>query len=279
VTLRLTSESALVWVTLLISAGALLSTLEWLFNWPCLRAGAPLGWPGRPGGSPVLDTFLSYPNILAVLVVRLCALLLLPAALWAQRGHEVVLGIVLMSQLLLNRRNPQAMDGADQMATQVFGALLLGNLPGTELAREACLWYIAAQSCLSYCTSGVAKVFSPRWRKGNAVFLAFNSQVLGNEAAARFLHPRPALVKALSWGAMMMECLFPLVLVLGYPAGLIFLAWGIAFHLANAFILGFNSFLWSFVATYPAILFCVASSGDLIGRLLCAGGYTQVWQL
>jgi hypothetical protein len=266
--LRLTSESALFLVSTLASLGAVISTLEWWVNRGHLRSGALLGWAGRPSGTSKFELFLSYPNFLVVLVVRFLALLVLPAALWFHRGQVAALGTVFASQLLLNRRNPHAMDGSDQMATQVFGALLLGALPGTELAREACLWYIAAQACLSYFTSGVAKILSPYWRQGDAVFLVFNSQVLGHEATARFLARRPALVKALSWGAITMESLFPLVLVLGYPVCLLFFAWGIGFHLTNALILGFNSFFWSFVATYPAIFFCVLASGDLIARLL-----------
>lgn len=34
-----------------------------------------------------------------------------------------------------------------------------------------------------------------------------------------------------------------------------FFAWGLLFHLANALVMGLNSFIWAFVATYPAILF------------------------
>jgi hypothetical protein len=52
------------------------------------------------------------------------------------------------------------------------------------------------------------------------------------------------------------EVAFPLALPLGYPYGLVLLGWGVVFHAANALVMGINSFFWSFVATYPAILYC-----------------------
>jgi len=37
---------------------------------------------------------------------------------------------------------------------------------------------------------------------------------------------------------------------------LVFLGWGLAFHLMNALVMGLNSFLWAFLATYGAIIYC-----------------------
>ena len=36
---------------------------------------------------------------------------------------------------------------------------------------------------------------------------------------------------------------------------ILFLAWGVVFHIANAFTMGLNTFFWSFLATYPALLY------------------------
>src|SRR5947199_684885 len=145
------------------------------------------------------------------------------------------------------------MDGSDSMAPQLFGALLLGFLPGTSLALHAALWYNALQGCLTYATAGLVKVRSPLWHSGEALFGIFNTRAYGHPAVARFLYGRPRLTKVLSWGAVAAEVTFPLALVLGYPYGLVFLGWGVAFHGANALVMGINSFFWSFVSTYPAI--------------------------
>jgi hypothetical protein len=39
------------------------------------------------------------------------------------------------------------------------------------------------------------------------------------------------------------------------PWRLLFLGWGVAFHLGCAVVMGLNNFLWAFIATYPALLF------------------------
>jgi hypothetical protein len=39
----------------------------------------------------------------------------------------------------------------------------------------------------------------------------------------------------------------------------VFAVLGILFHVANAVIMGLNTFVWAFVETYPAILFCAVS--------------------
>ena len=35
----------------------------------------------------------------------------------------------------------------------------------------------------------------------------------------------------------------------------VWLGWGILFHLLNALVLGFNKFVWAWFATYPVILY------------------------
>jgi hypothetical protein len=259
----------------LASFGAIISTLEWLHLRRKLRPGEvfdrqPSLRKPAAGLKALLarpaDLLLAYPSFLGVLIARLLLLLLLPFSLTIQRGEALVLGLVFLSDLLVNVRSPQSTEGSDHMATHIFGALFLGYLGGTRLTLCVSLFYIAAQSCLAYFTGGVSKVISPHWRRGNAIFLVLNSQTFGNRHAALWLADKPGLTRALGWGTMIMECLFPLALFLGFPGCLIFLGWGVLFHSVNAVLLGLNSFIWSFGATYPAILFCsVMISGWLRG--------------
>lgn len=257
-------ELVLLGIAGFVTTGATISTLEWLANWRQLRDTGLFSWQvieSRPALAGRLlgglgGVFLAYPNVLGLLAVRLVALLaLLPSIAWG-RCEALVLGVVLATTLLLNLRSPYGMDGSDQMATHVFGALFLGLLPGTAIALDAALWYIALQACLSYATAGLAKAFSSHWHRGDTVFAIFNTRTYGHAAVARFLHGRTRLTKALSWGAVAAEVAFPLALLLGYPYGLVVLAWGVMFHAANALVMGLNSFFWSFVATYPAVLYC-----------------------
>ncbi len=248
----------------LVTVGAVISTLEWMANWRKFSDKGLFSWRVLKE-RPVLvrsslgtlgDLFLRYPNFLFILSLRLCALLALLPALVSGRYVLLILGIVFATTLLLNLRGSYGMDGSDQMATHTFGALFIGYLSGAPLALDIALWYVALQSCLSYATSGLVKAFSPHWHRGDAVFGIFNTRTYGHQGVAEFLYNRQGMTRFLTWGVVAGEVVFPLALVVGYPYCLVFLVLGVVFHGVNAFVMGLNSFFWSFVATYPAILYC-----------------------
>lgn len=261
------------WIGFFVSIGAFISTLEWLANRTQLQDNGLFSWPVfqtrgiaiRPEWlERTLSWMVSSHRFLWVLTFRLAALLGVPVALWYGHGSALFLAVALVSSLAMHFRCPFGMDGSDQMATQVFGALLLGQLSGSLLGHKCALWYICAQACLSYFTSGMAKAISPHWRDGKVVFGIFNTRTYGYEPAARLLLNRPALTRVLGMGAVFMECAFPFCLLMGFPECLMFIAWGVAFHTMNAVIMGLNSFFWSFVATYPAVIYsAIAISATL----------------
>lgn len=253
------------WIAFIACIGAAISTLEWIAGRRELKDDGLFSWRvigtrdiavGTGTFTASLNWLLSFRPFLSVLALRFVALILLPPALWFHRGPIVVLFVVMFSSLLMHLRSPWGMDGSDQMLTQVFGALFLSTIAGSLLAAQAALWFIAGQACLSYATAGVAKALSTYWHDGKAVFAIFNTRTYGYEPIARFLLRRPRITKALTWGAVIMESAFTFALIAGYPGCLIFIAWGLAFHLMNATVMGLNSFLWSFVATYPAVIYC-----------------------
>lgn len=257
-------KSYILLIATIASLGASISTLEWLYNRRQLMDDGLFSWPviaSRPltvePGLLVsgLNWLLSFRPFLCILALRFVALLSLPVVLGLDVSPVLILAIIVATSLLLNLRSPYGMDGSDQMSTQIFGALFLGYLAGSPLGLKVSLWFVAGQTCLSYLTSGVAKALSPHWRGGAAVFAVFNTRSYGYEPVAHFLYRRPRATKFLTWSAVAMECIFPLVLFVGYPGCLVFIAWGVAFHLMNAVVMGLNSFFWSFVATYPAILY------------------------
>jgi hypothetical protein len=250
---------------LIASMGATISTLEWICSWRQLKDDGLFSWrvigarkltvgPGLLAA--LLDRLLSFRPFVCILALRALFLLYLPYALWFERAPTLVLLGIVISSLLLHLRSPWGMDGSDQMLTQVFGALFLSYLAGSPLAYKAGLFFIAGQSCLSYLTAGVAKAVSKDWQGGKVVFGIFNTRTYGYEPMARILLNQEALNKALTWGAFTMECSFPLVLFAGFPGCLVFVAWGVSFHLMNAVVMGLNSFFWAFMATYPAVIYC-----------------------
>jgi hypothetical protein len=61
-----------------------------------------------------------------------------------------------------------------------------------------------------------------------------------------------------------MECAFTIALIVGYPGCLLFIAWGLTFHLMNATVMGLNSFFWSFISTYPAVIYCSIMMAEVL---------------
>lgn len=262
--------------SIIASIGAAISTLEWLFNRRELLEGGLYSWRilgsrplflGEGWLSESLKQLLSPRVFVGILVLRVVALLALPFAIWFVNGALLVLAIVVLTSLLLSLRSPYGLDGSDQMSVLIFGALFLAHLGGSTLALEAGLWFVAGQSCLSYFTSGFAKITSLHWRAGDVVFRIFNTRTYGYAPVARFLYARPGLTRMLTWAAVVMECIFPLALLLGFPGCLVLIGWGVVFHAMNAIIMGLNSFFWSFVATYPAVIY----GAVMVERLLHRG--------
>jgi hypothetical protein len=267
-------ESYLFVIALIASTGAAIATLEWIACRPQLRDDGLFSWRvistrdfavGTDPFHRILNWTLSYGPFLGLLVIRFIALVALPATFWLGRGQLPTLAVIIATSLLMHFRSPWGMDGSDQMVTQVFGALFLSYLAGTRLAYQSALWFIALQACLSYGTAGVAKALSKYWHEGKAVFAIFNTRTYGYEPIARFLIHREAMTKALTWTAVLMEAAFPLALLAGYPGCLLFIGWGVAFHLMNAGVMGLNSFLWAFVATYPAVIYCAVVTQHFLG--------------
>jgi hypothetical protein len=260
-----TPETAALLIASAACAGSLISTLEWLANRRQLQPGGLFSWSvvsSREGvlstnlGRRLLGSVLRYRPFCMVLLIRSLALSALPPVIWAGTQAWIVLClcVIVVTSLLMTLRSPFGMDGSDQMAVQVFGALLLGYSAGSTLALEIAIWYIAIQAAFAYFVSGFAKALSPIWRRGDGtVFRIFNTRTYGYEPVARALLQRPQLTKYVDWSAFTVEMLFPLGIVFGLPIVVLFLLWGVTFHAMNALVMGLNSFFWAFVATYPAV--------------------------
>lgn len=262
-------------VTVISAFGVLLWTLEHLSRWHLFRDAEVYGWanlksrwrfPARDDPlSRSLNALLGFPGVLVLLGSRAAAALLLVASPWTETGQFFGLGVIYATNVLLFNLRLPTERGSDGLTNIVFGALFLRQFAGdSPIVTEACLWFIALQVCLSFGACGVRKLVEPAWRDGRAILNVADHQLYGSHAVARFLYERLWLSKLLSWGTVIMESLFPLVLVLGYPACWVFLGWGVVFHSLNATVLGVNSFFWTFLATYPAIVYCVLRADSLL---------------
>jgi len=164
-----------------------------------------------------------------------------------------LVGLALLSLLILRRFQGPYNGGSDRM-----GLLALWCVTATELlppgkAREVAFGYLGAQLMLSYLVSGWVKVRNPDWRSGRALRDVFQFSAYPVSERLRGWADRPRTMAAMSWGVMGFELAFPLAL-LSLPTLLVGLAVAAAFHLANACLFGLNRFFWTWLATYPAIL-------------------------
>jgi hypothetical protein len=149
-------------------------------------------------------------------------------------------------------------DGADQMSMIAFTSLAIGQLATDPFTHRMGLWFLTIQLCLSYLVAGIAKLSSAGWRDGSYIAGICGTRMYGNERLARLLASRPALAKSLARSIIVWECSFVLVLVLPLPWAIGLMLSGVVFHVVNAAVMGLNTFFWSFVALYPALLYCIA---------------------
>jgi hypothetical protein len=180
--------------------------------------------------------------------------------MWSQRprsyGFTAGLFAIVVSGVLVQLRSAYAGDGAQQMNLVIGVALLLGFNPWVRpLTGVICLFFIAAQSMLSYFVSGFAKLISPIWMKGDALMKIMATTAYGSELGYRLTSFHPPLTRMLCRVTVLLEVAFPLLLFGPKWVVAAFFLWGMGFHVANAVLMGLNTFVWSYLATYPAIYF------------------------
>lgn len=253
-------------IVILASAGVLIASLELLmlkrefedgglFSWDVLRTVSRVTFSvgtGRP------RHLISHPFFVpAVTGTRaLAALLLIFFSNNYALSTACVVAIVAVG-IVMFWRAPLGLDGSDQMSLITFAAVAVYKFfPGDVHVAHASLWFIAIQGCLSYFVAGIAKVVSPVWRSGEAVRRILSTRTYGSSTSAALVKGRDGTCIVLSWLLMLFECTFPLALAFGQTGFAVFAVLGICFHITNAVIMGLNTFVWAFVATYPAIFFC-----------------------
>lgn len=223
-----------------------------IFSYAVLKTS--FAWMIKGWRASVLSSMLEYPRYLFVVTLELLAAILLISHLLPRLSWLFVV-ILLLTSLLSHLRNAYGLDGADQMHVIVLASLTIFSLSPDSLVKSCCLSFICFQALLAYFTAGVVKARSSIWRGGTALRNILQTSRFRNDTGVRILRKHPLLSQSLCWSVMMFECTFPLLVLMGTRTCLLVLVAGILFHLSVALVMGLNSFFWSFVATYPAILF------------------------
>jgi hypothetical protein len=251
---------------ILASIGVLISSSEFLIrprmiddsslmSWPVFRLRHRWFFSGFKAAA--LDGALAFPRFLWIMRIRAGAAVAVIAVPMGGPIHVAVLGIVVLGTAALMLRTTYGLEGSDQLVLIVFIALTLVALRPTVTAMQLGLWFITLQACLAYFTAGIYKVTSPVWWDGGALTGVLGTLSYGNPRLASWFVERTRTTKWSSRVFSLTEAAFPLVLICPPTWMPYFLAWGVGFHVACAVIMGLNNFVWAFVATYPAIAYCV----------------------
>lgn len=250
-TLRLT--------VLLVAAAELLTCAELLAVRAQFRAG---GLADAAVAAAPRDFFLvrgasvGWIPVLATMEAALA--LALPCLVLAGRDPLPATLAIAVAVILRNQLSPGGRDGSDDMSIimTVSLAIALAGQPD-PLVTDCAFGFVAAQLCLCYATSGIAKLAGPRWRSGEALPAIMRTASYGSPSAAALLDRVPLLSLFLSWLVIAGEISFPVLIVIGGTAGIAALACGAVFQLGVAIFMGLNRFVPWFLAGYPAAFWII----------------------
>ena len=194
---------------------------------------------------------------MVAVAVKLVAIGVVVATTPGSTGFAIGLSVLVATQLYhFVRGAGLGVWGSDQMNLVILGGSWLAIVAdGSADGLRAGLWFVAAQSALSYYINGAAKLAAPSWRSGRAFQTVFSTASNGQPTLHRVFGARPRLARLMAWGTMAWECGFALVLVTPEPVRIALLISGVAFHLTIAATMGIHLFVWAFVSPYAAIWF------------------------
>ncbi|MET0341899.1 MAG: HTTM domain-containing protein [Polyangiales bacterium] len=246
----------------LVGLAVALQTLELFAVRRKLGDACALGWPAVRRGyvrAPrslvrALDRLFAARAFVLLLAVQLASAIGLACA-WFPHAAAPVL--VLTSLALSVRFRGPYNGGSDVMTMVVLLGVSLARALGDERGRQIGLGYVAAQLVLSYFVAGAVKLRRAHWRSGEALTRLCTAGSYDVAPFAARVLGMPGVARTASWAVIALECGFPLAL-LDARACAVLLALGAGFHVANAYVLGLNRFLWAWLAAYPALAYWTA---------------------
>ncbi len=223
-----------------------------LLSWVVQRTGPKLGTYVK---MLRLDFVCRYPNVLVFFALRILCAMALPVAILFDYPTLPLLLIITATGLIMQVRNSQSNDGSDQMAIIGFIALTLASVIDTDVSWSYALFFIAAQASLAYGVSGFLKSQKKGWYNGEYVTEILKTSSYGDKKMLKAALKRKWIAKALGQKVVYGDCLLAISFAFPPVVCISVLSFGIILHIGIARIMGLNTFLWSYVSTYPAILY------------------------
>jgi hypothetical protein len=245
-----------------VAAWVLISATEWFAARHVFRDDGLLTWKvmkireGAFFATSLARTLFAEPSVGFVLSTRIVAGLILlvvggtPAIIGA-------LGVALLSSFYMSFRASVGGDGSDQMGVLLIIGLLLMNVGALfhdqSIAFSGAL-LLGGQATLSYFVAGFSKLISPTWRSGAAIVGVMGTESYGHDFAALVVVRTRTAALAVCWAVILTEVAFPLILVVPMPLVYGGLCTAAFFHVSNAYFMGLNTFVPSFIGTYPGVI-------------------------
>ncbi|MFN7903800.1 MAG: HTTM domain-containing protein [Pseudobdellovibrionaceae bacterium] len=255
----MTSLQAIDWMTKLVGFSLIIQSAEYfalrrqcvsdaVWSWEILQSDYSRYF------RKMVSLFLNFPNILFVIFIQFCFAMSL---LFVFEPKFWMVCILFITSLLLSMRWRGTFNGGGDKMTMVslIGLLIAYSDLQNQFHAQLALWFIVFQSASSYFFAGLAKLKQNVWLKGHGLQSFLIAPLypipLGLKA---WSEENPAILKFANYFILIFECLFPLALF--FPMSTkIFLGLAILFHLANFAVFGLNRFVFSWIATYPALFY------------------------
>ena len=222
------------------------------FEWPVIRSRYYI-LLNRPVLGAVFDSTLSGASFDALVLVHALAAIgfVFVFPIWPAAAFALA-ALVLFGHVAIHVRLLVGLDGADQMQTVIWTAVLIYSANLGEAANIAAALFVTAQLLLSYQVAGWAKASSKVWRVGSAVGRISRTGTYCTPRLSRVLQWRPASL-ALSWMTIAFEVLGVAALLAGRPGAVAFMVAGLLFHVGIALAMGLSTFVFAFVAPFPIL--------------------------
>lgn len=255
----------------MVCVARLVSLAEFLVRWRQFRPGGLLDFtvsqPVRKTRGAVIQTIGAvadevnlryFPAVLAMEGVSSVLLVARPTI-------APVILIAIVTQLLIMKRIEIAIDGSDQMILVVLVAAGAGFILPEGRASAAACFFLAANLCLSYFSSGAYKAAGVQWVRGEALARVLSTETFGSPRLAWYLRKSGSLSLVSCWAVILWECSFPAALVAPPWVLLSLLGFGAIFHILCGLTMGLTNFPLAFGASYPALVYVNACITHLHG--------------
>jgi len=145
------------------------------------------------------------------------------------------------------------LNGGYALIWQLSGFLVLFNRSGLWMWfgdwSRPLLWALRMQVVTVYFFSALNKLQGTTWLDGSAVYYALRNDAFAGSGLDALVQSWPTLAAALTWGGLVYQCAFPLLIWFSRMRPYLLMA-GVVFHLFIALFMGLPDFGLAMVLSY-----------------------------